>query len=295
MGSSLPPDRRRRVVLIALLAATIASLVFAASALAGDITPETGGSRNADKIDDLYKITLYVAIVVFIGVEGTLLYSVLRFRERKGRVPAQIRGNTRLEIGWTVGAALVLVVLTVVTFIYLPDIKNPARSGATGLAGNSGALYASLDQPAPPGGRKLNICVNGQQYVWRFTYSNSCSNTFGKVYAYSTMVVPVDTTVTLDIQAQDVAHSWWIPKLGPKFDAIPGYTNHSWFKISKPGSYPGQCAELCGANHANMLARVRALPVDEYEAWAARQKQEIDQANQAAAQERKQFSPIPSQ
>jgi cytochrome c oxidase subunit 2 len=295
LGSSLPPPRRRRVVLIALLAATIALLVFAASALAGDITPESGGSPNADKIDDLYKITLYVAIVVFVGVEGTLLYSVLRFRERKGRVPAQIRGNTRLEIGWTVGAALVLVVLTVVTFIYLPDIKNPARSGVNGLAGTSGALYASLDQPAPPGGRKLNICVNGQQYVWRFTYSNSCTNTFGKVYAYSTMVVPVDTTVTLDIQAQDVAHSWWIPKLGPKFDAIPGYTNHSWFKIPKPGSYPGQCAELCGSNHANMLARVRAVPVNEYEAWVARQKQEIDQANQAAAQERQKFSPIPSQ
>jgi cytochrome c oxidase subunit 2 len=293
LGSSLPPHRRRRVVLIALLAATIASLAFAASALAGDITPESGGSPNANKIDDLYKIALYVAIVVFVGVEGTLLYSVLRFRERKGRVPAQIRGNTRLEIGWTVGAALVLVVLTVVTFFYLPDINNPARSG-TNITGG-GALYASLDQPAPPGGRKLNICVNGQQYVWRFTYSNSCTNTFGKAYAYGTMVVPVDTTVTLDIQAQDVAHSWWIPKLGPKFDAIPGYTNHSWFKISKPGSYPGQCAELCGANHANMLARVRAVPVNEYEAWIARQKQEIDQANQAAAQERKQFSPIPSQ
>ncbi|MDX6669269.1 MAG: cytochrome c oxidase subunit [Solirubrobacteraceae bacterium] len=293
MGSRLPPHRRRRVVLIALLAAAIASLAFAASALAGDITPETGGSPNADKIDDLYKIALYVAIVVFVGVEGTLLYSVLRFRERKGRVPAQIRGNTRLEIGWTVGAALVLVVLTVVTFAYLPDIKNPARSG-TNITGG-GVLYASLDQPAPPGGRKLNICVNGQQYVWRFTYSSSCSNTFGKAYAYGTMVVPVDTTVTLDIQAQDVAHSWWIPKLGPKFDAIPGYTNHSWFKISMPGSYPGQCAELCGANHANMLARVRAVPVNEYEAWITRQKQEIDQANQAAAQERKQFSPIPSQ
>jgi cytochrome c oxidase subunit 2 len=293
LGSSLPPHRRRRVVLIALLAAAIASLAVAASALAGDITPETGGSPNASKIDDLYKITLYVAIVVFVGVEGTLLYSVLRFRERKGQIPAQIRGNTRLEIGWTVGAAVVLVVLTVVTFIYLPDIKNPARSG-TNITGGS-VLYASLDQPAPPGGRKLNICVNGQQYVWRFTYSNSCTNTFGKVYAYGTMVVPVDTTVTLDIQAQDVAHSWWIPKLGPKFDAIPGYTNHSWFKISTPGSYPGQCAELCGANHANMLARVRAVPVNEYEAWVARQKQEIDQANQAAAQERKQFSPIPSQ
>jgi cytochrome c oxidase subunit II len=282
---------------LALLAAAVVSLAFAASAFAGDITPESGGSPNADKINDHYKITLYVAIAVFFGVEGTLLYSVLRFRVRKGKamVPAQIRGNTRLEIGWTVGAALVLVVLMVVTFVYLPDIQNPARSGPNALAATNGTLYATLDQPAPPGGKKLNVCVNGQQYVWRFTYSNSCTNTFGKVYAYETMVVPVDTTVTIDIQAQDVAHSWWIPKLGPKFDAIPGYTNHSWNKISKPRNYPGQSAELCGANHANMLARVRAVPVNEYEAWVARQKQAIDQANQAAAQERKQFSPIPSQ
>jgi cytochrome c oxidase subunit 2 len=286
LGSSLPPHRRRRVLTIALLAAAVASLLLAASAFAGDVTPESGGSPNADKIDDLYKIALYVAIVVFVGVEGTLLYSVIRFRARKGMVPAQIRGNTRLEIGWTVGAAVVLVVLTVVTFVYLPDIQNPARSG-TNITVN-GALYATLDQPTPPGGKQLKIKVNGQQYVWRFTYPN-------KAFAYETMVVPVDTTVTLDIQAQDVAHSWWIPKLGPKFDAIPGYTNHSWFKISKPGNYPGQCAELCGPNHANMLARVHAVPVNEYETWVARQKQEIDQANQAAAQERKQFSPIPSQ
>jgi cytochrome c oxidase subunit 2 len=256
------------------------------------MSPESGGSPNADKINDLYKITLYVAIVVFIGVEGTLLYSVLRFRQRKGMVPAQIRGNTKLEIGWTVGAAVVLVVLTVVSFLYLPDIKNPQASGP--LA-RGAVLYATIDQPPPPGGKSLNVCVNGQQYVWRFTYSQSCRQTAGKVFAYETMVVPVDTTVTLNIQAQDVAHSWWIPKLGPKFDAIPGYTNHSWFKISKPGYFRGQCAELCGANHANMIAHVRAVPIDEYETWLARQKQEIDQANQAAAQERQQFQPIPSQ
>ena len=78
------------------------------------------------------------------------------------------------------------------------------------------------------------------------------------MFSYQEMVVPVDTTVTLDINAQDVAHSWWIPKLGGKFDAIPGYTNHTWFKI--PGKlagqvFTGQCAELCGRNHANMTAR----------------------------------------
>jgi cytochrome c oxidase subunit 2 len=107
------------------------------------------------------------------------------------------------------------------------------------------------------------------------------------------MVVPVETTVILRIRSQDVAHSWWIPKLGPKFDAIPGYTNRNWFKIPKPGVFRGQCAELCGRNHANMVASVRAIPAAEYQAWVTRQKQLIQQANQLAVQQRKSQSPIP--
>ena len=169
---------------------------------------------------------LYVAIVVFVGVEGTLLYSVVRFRARKGRVAAQIRGNTRLEIGWTVGrGADSRGAHGGHVRRCSASIKNPPRSGPGGLPlSANGVRFAALDQPPPPGGRSLKIRVNGQQFVWRFSYPN-------RAFAYQTMVVPVDTTVTLDIVSQDVDHSWWIPKLGPKFDAIPGYTNHSWFKI----------------------------------------------------------------
>ena len=260
-------------------------LLAASPALAGFFTPEHGGSPNADRINTVYKFALYIAIVVFVGVQFTLFYSVIRFRARRGIVPAQIRGNTSLEIGWTVGTALILVVVTVFTFIKLDGIKNPERSGADGLAAGDATLYASVDQPSPPGGRSLNIDVNGQQYIWRYTYPNNA-------FAYEEMVVPINTTVTLDIRAQDVAHSWWIPKLGGKFDAIPGYTNHTWFKIPKPGVYEGQCAELCGRNHANMTARVRAVPVAEYEAWVAAQKRDIDAANKAAAAERSKLSPI---
>jgi cytochrome c oxidase subunit II len=289
--------RRSRRLAAALVLVVAAQLVLAASAFAGLVTPEHGGSPNANDINDLYKVVLYVAIVVFVGVEGTLLYSVIRFRARKGRVAAQIRGNTRLELGWTIGAALILVVLTTVTFVLLPSIKNPPRSGPAGLAiGANGVRYAALDQPAPPGGRSLKIRINGQQFVWRFTYPN-------RAFAYNTMVVPVDTTVTLDIVSQDVDHSWWIPKLGPKFDAIPGYTNHSWFKIpasaipkGKSGvTFRGQCTELCGYGHANMVAFVRAVPVDRYQQWVARQRRQIDEGNAAAVKQRSQFNPIPSQ
>ena len=272
--------------MLAVVAAAL--LALAPAATAGLVTPEHGGSPNADDINDLYKIVLYVAIVVFVGVEGALLYSVIRFRQRKGKkaVAAQIRGNTNVEIGWTVGAALILVVLTVVTFIKLPDINDPARSGPNGLSAGGAVLYASVDQPSPPGGKALTIDVNGQQYLWRYEYPNNA-------YSFEEMVVPTDTTVILEVRAQDVIHSWWIPKLGGKVDATPGYVNKTWFKIPEEGVYRGQCAELCGRNHANMVAQVRAVSPTEYESWVGQQKKLIDQANTEAAKQRKTLSPIP--
>ena len=100
------------------------------------------------------------------------------------------------------------------------------------------------------------------------------------------MVVPTNTTVTLDIVSEDVVHSWWIPELGGKFQAVPGYHNYSWFKVSKPGIYRGQCAALCGRGHARMIATVKAVPPAQFEAWLAYQKQEIAQANAEAKVER---------
>jgi cytochrome c oxidase subunit 2 len=280
-----------RRVLSSLLAALAGALVLAPAASAGLITPEHGGSPNADDINTLYVFTLVVAVIVFVGVEGVLLYSVFKFKARKGAVPAQIRGNTRLEIGWTVGAAVILVVLATLTFIKLDDIRDPPNSSANGLQ------LADTSRRLPPNGKSLNICVNGQQYIWRYTYAANCDTgkNLGAPFSYEEMVVPVDTTVTLDIKAQDVAHSWWIPKLGGKFDAVPGYTNHTWFKI--PGKFAanggtvfyGQCAELCGRNHANMTARVKAVSVEEYQRWLDQRKADIKAAEDAAAKQRQQL------
>jgi cytochrome c oxidase subunit 2 len=286
-GSSL----RRRLV-ATLLLATIASLVFASGAFANFLTPESGGSPNADQIASLYKIILYIAIVVFVVVEGALFYSLVKFRAKKGRVAAQIHGNTRLEIAWTIGAALILVVLAAVTFAKLGSIQNPPNSGANGLQLADGVLTASTTEPTPPNGRKLTICVTGRQYIWRYTYGASCtSNAFGLPYSYQEMVVPANTTVVLDIQATDVIHSWWIPKLGGKFDAVPGYHNYTWFQAPRPGAlYRGQCAELCGRNHADMTARVRVVTPDAYQTWLADQRQAIADANRQAIQLRQQLT-----
>jgi cytochrome c oxidase subunit II len=255
------------------------------SATLAFFTPQSGGSSNADQIDSLYKIALYVALVIFVLVEGALGYALIKFRARKGAVAAQIRGNTRLELGWTVGAAVILLALAVLTFAKLSSIQNPPNSSAEGdkLSGDNGLLYASAERKLPPDGKALNIQVIGRQYIWQFVYPGASEpDGLGAPYSYEQMEVPTNTTVTLDIVSSDVVHSWWIPALGGKFQAVPGYHNYTWFKITKPGVYRGQCAILCGRGHARMIATVKAVPPAQFDEWLAYQKKLITEANAQA-------------
>jgi cytochrome c oxidase subunit 2 len=249
-------------------------------------TPQSGGSPNADQINSLYKITLYFALVIFVVVEGALGYALWRFRARKGAEAAQIRGNTRLEIGWTIGAAVVLVILAGLTFAKLSSIQNPPNSGPEGdqLFGQSGSvLTASATRRLPPNGRSLNINVIGRQFIWQFVYPGANEpDGLGAPYSYEELVVPTETTVTLDVVSADVVHSWWVPALGGKVQAVPGYHSYTWFRIPKPGVFRGQCANLCGRGHARMIATVKAVPPAQFDAWLAYQKKLIAQANAAA-------------
>src|SRR3712207_2846868 len=138
--------------------------------------------------------------IVFAAVEGLLIYALIKFRARRGAVPAQIRGNTRLEIGWTGGAALILVVIAVVTFIQLDDVRNAPESSANGLRLTKAQGFAAetdtpSDRSFPPSGKSLKILVNGQQYVWRYTYPDGDDNVLNNAFSYTHMVVPTDTTV----------------------------------------------------------------------------------------------------
>jgi cytochrome c oxidase subunit 2 len=277
-------QRRRRTprLLSAAVASSLAvSLVLAPNAFANFITPKTGGSPNADQIHSLYLIILYVAAVVFVIVEGALAYSVYKFRAKKVRTAAQIHGNTRLEIGWTIAAATILVVLTVVTFIKLPSILNPPNS-------NAPFLESSLTQPSPPNGKKVTICVQGRQYIWRYVYGADCErNAFAAKlpYSYQEMVAPAGTVIVLSITSVDVIHSWWVPSLGGKVDAVPGYTTYTWFKAPKAGAlFHGNCAQLCGRQHAFMTALVQVVTPAEYQAWLTRQQQLIQKANSQVTQ-----------
>jgi cytochrome c oxidase subunit II len=262
------------VVLVALLAIVV--LLISPG-------PEHGGSPNADDINTLYWWALSLGSVIFVIVEGVLIYSLIKFRARRGGPePAQIRGNTTLEIGWTVGAASFLVILTAVTFIYLGDIENPAPSRPD--AQLAGSQFAALDQAPVPGGKQMTIGVNSQQYLFRFDYDPVDQK---QLFSYVDMYVPVGITVVLKITSSDVAHSWWIPELGGKADAVPGHTNETWFRIDKPGQFVGQCAELCGDNHADMRARVIALPAGEFAAWQERQAADIQKSQAYLSLQRK--------
>jgi len=263
----------RRGTLVCLVA-VVGVLVGGSSrtASAGALLPERGGSPNADRIASLYTVVLILAALVFVGVTATTVYALVRYRAARNPVAAQIRGHTRLEIAWTVAATALIVFLAVFSMTKLDAIEHPDRAAASPAAvAAAGVGERSQDS--------LKIRVVGRRYVWRYEYPNGA-------YAYHEMIAPVGVTVELDIVSVDVAHSWWIPKLGGKFDALPGYVNHTWFRLLKAGVYRGQCAELCGRNHADMLAQVRGVAPAAYARWVERQKNEIAAAGIAAKRAR---------
>ncbi len=263
------------LVVIALV--MVGSLVLAPSALANFFTPKSGASP-ANQIDSLYKIVLYIGAFVFVAVEGALLLAIIKFRANKHPVAHQLHGSTGLEIGWTLGAAGILVILAVVTFVKLPGIIDAPNSNPNGYV-----LSASLTPSRPPNGKELTICVTARQFIWRYTYGAGCNKDYYQErlpYSYQEMVVPSATTINLVIQSQDVIHSWWVPKLGGKVDAVPGYTTYTWFKVATPNHYYyGQCAQLCGPQHAFMTALVKVVTPAQYQAWLTYMRTEIDDQN----------------
>lgn len=228
------------------LAAVLAALVFCAPALGdnGGLTPVEPASKNAQAIRDTYILILTITAVIFVLVEATLVYFIVRYRRgnrpREGEGP-QVRGHTRVEVAWTVVPVVILAVITAFVFLQLPDIEDAPAAGPAG---------------------SLEITVEGHQYYWLYRYPDGA-------IAIDDLVVPVNRVVDLEVVAHDVIHSWWIPALGGKIDAIPGRTNHTWFKADRAGTFRGQCAELCGAQHATMTATVQSVSDAEFASFLA--------------------------
>jgi cytochrome c oxidase subunit II len=247
-------------------------LLLLLSACAPNATQDTLQPQGpyAQKLKDLFVPVFWVAVFVFIVVEGGIVWITIRYRHRKGRerMPAQIHGNTRLEIAWTIAPALILAGVMVPTVAPIWDLARTPPEDA------------------------LNVTVRGFQWWWDFEYTDPDMQTsYGEDVAIRTadvLVIPEDRVVYLSLEgggglirgedpaATDymVIHSFWIPELAGKQDVVPGRTNHILMQADHPGVYRGQCAEFCGLQHGKMLVRVVALSAEDWDAWVENQKRE---------------------
>ena len=213
--------------------------------LLAQLAPVPPESPNAEGIRQSYLFISIFVLAIFLLVEGVLVAFIWKYRRQKRarfEDGAPIHGATKLELAWTAGPVLVLFLIAAFVFIELPGIKDVPEATA--------------------GEQQLEIKVTGRQFYWQYEYPNG-------VIAVDKMVAPAGDPVTLEVTApdSDVIHSWWIPSLGGKIDAIPGVTNETWFQAENEGTYTGQCAELCGLEHAQMLASVEVVSREEFDAW----------------------------
>ena len=220
---------------------------------------------HAQRIYDLMVPVFWAALAVFVVVEGVLVYSVLRFRQRSASdaIPAQIHGNTRIEILWTIAPALILLVIAVLTF----------RTQAINSSQPTAAEFQS--------GSALQIEVTGHQWWWEVRYPQQAA--IAQPFATANDIyVPTGRPIQFKMTGADVIHNPWVPKLAGKTDAIPGYTNYTTFKTDQEGIYHGLCAEFCGEQHAVMRFRVIAVSPETFDTWAQAHQQPVGPSFQPA-------------
>ncbi len=254
--------RRRRFAPLAL----VLPLVLFLGACASDAPQSTLEPKGpiARSIDSLWDGVFLIAVVVFILVEFGTLALVIRFRRRRNDsdddLPTQTHGNTKLEIAWTILPAVMLAVVGFFTLRTLFDINERNDDD-------------------------LTVQVTGQQWWWEFAYDTNGDGEFDDepVLTANDLVIPAGVDVNLDIQSNDVIHSFWIPALNGKKDAVPGRTHPLRINADEPGTYVGQCTEFCGLSHAYMRQRVVALEPDEFEAWLEEQQDDAEMPTEERA------------
>lgn len=233
----------KRVRLLAVLLTSLG--LYALTGCATNQSILTPSSPAAGEVANLFYFIFWIAVVIFILVEGLLVFFVLRYQRRAAdEHPEQYHGNTRLEVTWTLIPALILAVVFAFT------IKTMGTTGPT---------------TAPAQG--LPIRVVGHQWWWEIQYNN------GQVLTASEVHIPAGQVVNVALQSDNVIHSFWVPHLMGKTDVVPAHENQTWLYSDKTGTFSGQCAEFCGAQHANMLFRVIVQPQSEFQAWLNSQAQ----------------------
>jgi cytochrome c oxidase subunit 2 len=198
----------------------------------------------AQHISDLWFIVLVPALLVLAFVGGAIIYAAFRFRAKDGdaTVPKQIGGNNALEFTWTLIPAMILMAIFIISALQVPFVRHTPTEAADAM----------------------HVQVTGSQWIWNFRYAG-LKNSYP-----ATMIIPADEVVNLDIDSKDVIHSFAVPRLAGRLDAIPGKHNTMWIQ-ARPGVYYGQCTEFCGKAHATMTITVRALPRPDFDRWFASQ------------------------
>jgi cytochrome c oxidase subunit II len=200
-------------------------------------------SPNATSISNLFYFIFWIAVAVFVIVEALLLYSVVRFRRKSDdEMPTQVHGNTKLEIAWTLAPAVVLAIVFVLTYQTLTDLANVPKDS-------------------------LPVHITGHQWWWEVEYPSLGVLTANEIH------LPAMQPASFTVESKDVIHSFWVPELGGKMDVIPGKKNVTWFNPTQVGTFHGQCAEFCGAEHALMRFSVVVESQDQFNAWVAAQKE----------------------
>lgn len=214
-------------------------------------------SPGTDQINTLLWIGFVAAAIVVVAINVALFYAVRRFRAERGAEPRQLSGGRRLQ--FRVGA--VLTVFAAVIFVLSVVYTDKARQTPT--TGSAGLVSAKT--------RPLNIEATGQQWLWRYTYPNGA-------FSYYKLVVPVDTAVVLNLVSTDVVHTWDVPDLSGKRDAVPGKVNKVIFRADEEGNFSGDSATLSGQAYASMRTEVEAVSPDAYKAFVQQQKADIEAA-----------------
>ena len=214
-------------------------------------------SPGTDQISTLLSIGFVVAAIVVVAINVALIYAVRRNRAQRGGAPRASAGGRRIQ--FRVGAVLTAFALAifVVSVVVTGKARETPSTGAAGLA-------AAKDE-------SLKIKATGQQWIWRYDYPNGA-------FSYYKLVVPVDTAVELELLSTDVIHTWDVPDLSGKRDAVPGKVNKVTFSVDEEGVYDGQSATLSGQAYASMLTAVEAVSPADYEAFLERQKSDIETA-----------------
>jgi len=236
MGVRRPSSLRSAAVAVCCLA--ILGAGCAADTPQNTFDPEGPFSRS---VDDLIKPVFLIAAVVFVFVEGLIVYAMFRFRRRSEEDrPEQIHGSTKFELAWTIAPALILVFVGVITVSKIFYLDRQFKDA-------------------------MQVEVIGHQWWWEYNYKDGDGKTF--VAAANELHIPVGRKVQLNLTSADVIHNYWPPKLAGKIYAIPGRRNHMTIQADKADFYYGECAEYCGLSHANMRLRVVSESQADFDRW----------------------------